>query len=172
MKKEDKEVIIDELSQTLKSYKYFYLTDTSTLNASQTSDLRRKCFEQDIKLVVVKNTLLRKAMEKTGSDLSELYPTLKGNISVMFCNTGNAPARMIKEMRKKLERPLLKAAYVQETFFIGDNQLDTLTNLKSRDELIGDIVMLLQSPVKNVLLALQSGSNTLTGVLKTLSDRK
>jgi large subunit ribosomal protein L10 len=171
MKKEDKNIVIEDISKELATYKYFYLTDTSSLNAEQTTLLRRKCFDNNIKLMVVKNTLLKKAMEKSETDYSEAYNSLHGTTAVMFCDTGNLPARIIKDLRKKLERPLLKVAYIEDTFYIGDNQLDSLTNLKSKDELVADIIALLQSPAKNVLLSLQSGSNKLTGILKTLSER-
>jgi len=171
MKREDKNTIINGLVQRLSEYKHFYLTDIGNLNAKDTSDLRRKCHEHQIKLVVVKNKLLEKAFEQAQGKYDELYPMLKEATSVMFTNTGNAPARLIKEFRKDHSKPLLKAAYVEESVYLGDEQLDTLSNLKSREELIADIVLLLQSPMRNVLGALQSSGNTITGILKTLEEK-
>lgn len=171
MKREDKAVIIDNLAARLKEASHFYLTDVSDLNAEQTSLLRRKCFEKDIELVVVKNTLLRKAMEKTGTDFSEMFGQLKGSTSIMFTEVGNVPGKLIKEFRAKGDKPILKAAYVEESFYIGDNQLDALVNIKSKNELIADIIALLQSPAKNVVSALQSGGTTIHGVLKTLGEK-
>jgi len=171
MKREDKADIINELAQKLKEATHFYLTDISTLNAEDTSNLRRKCYEKQIELVVVKNTLLRKAMEQSESDYSEMFGVLKGATSIMFTETGNVPGKLIKEFRKKSEKPIVKAAYVEETVYIGDNELDALANIKSKDELIADVISLLQSPAKNVISALQSGGQTLTGVLKTLSEK-
>jgi large subunit ribosomal protein L10 len=171
MRRDQKNAIIDSLAEKLGEYSHFYLTDTAELNAADTSALRRKCFEQDILMVVVKNTLLKRALEKSDKEFDELYDVLKGSTSIMFSNTGNIPAKLIKEFRRKHERPLLKAAYVEESFYIGDNELDALVAIKSKDELIGDLIALLQSPVKNVLSALQSGGNTIHGVLETLSER-
>lgn len=171
MKREDKAVIINELAQKLKEASHFYLTDISDLNAEASSMLRRKCFEKDIELVVVKNTLLRKAMEQTGTDYSEMFEVLKGATSVMFTDTANVPGKMIQELRKKSDKPILKAAYVEESVYIGDNQLNALANVKSKNELIGDVIGLLQAPAKNVISALQSGGSTLSGVLKTLSEK-
>jgi large subunit ribosomal protein L10 len=172
MKREDKAAIINELTQKLKDAAHFYLTDISELNADDTSNLRRKCFEKEIELVVVKNTLLKKAMEQTETDYSELFDVLKGATSVMFTETGNVPGKLIKELRKKSDRPIVKAAYVEETVYIGDDQLDALATIKSKDELIADVISLLQSPAKNVVSALQSSGQTLTGVLKTLSEKE
>ncbi|MEA4935833.1 MAG: 50S ribosomal protein L10 [Paludibacter sp.] len=173
MKKEDKSAIIRQLESTIQSYAHFYLADIAGLNAAETSDLRRTCNKQDIKLLVVKNTLLRKALENTGTDFSELYGTLKGETSLMLSNNNNAPAKLIKDFSKasKSKKPLLKAAYVEESFYIGENQLETLIAIKSKNELIGEIIGLLQSPAKNVVSALQSGGSTIHGVLKTLSER-
>jgi len=171
MKREDKAVIIDNLAERLKEASHFYLADVSDLNAEQTSLLRRKCFEKDIELVVVKNTLLRKAMEKTGTDFSEMFGQLKGSTSIMFAEIGNVPGKLIKEFRAKSDKPILKAAYVEESIYIGDNQLDTLVNIKSKNELIAEIIALLQSPAKNVVSALQSSGQNLTGILKTLSEK-
>ncbi|MBE0674117.1 MAG: 50S ribosomal protein L10 [Bacteroidales bacterium] len=171
MRREEKNDIINSLTENISQFSHFYLTDIAQLNAADTSALRRKCFEKEIKLVVVKNTLLRRALEQSGKDLAELYDVLKGSTSVMFSNSGNAPAKLIKEFRRKKDKPLLKGAYVQESVYVGDNMLDSLVSLKTRDELIGDIIMLLQSPAKNVISALQSGGNTIHGVLETLSKK-
>lgn len=175
MKKEDKTALISELQNTIGEYSHFYLTNIEGLNAEKTSALRRECFKQDIKLVMVKNTLLQKALEARGVDAS-LFEALKGNTALMLCNTGNAPARLIKEFTKKEKnkeeaRPQLKAAYVEETVYIGAQNLEFLTAIKSKNELIADIVALLQSPAKNVISALQSGGTTIHGVLKTLGER-
>ena len=171
MRQEEKNAIINSLADRLKEYSHFYLTDTAQLNAADTSALRRKCFENDIKLVVVKNTLLKRALKQTDVNFEELFPVLKGTTSVMFANTGNSPAKLIKEFRKKHDKPVLKGAYVQESIYIGDNMLETLVTLKSKNELIEDFILLLQSPAKNVVSALQSGGNKIHGVLETLSKR-
>jgi len=171
MRREEKDTIIENLSQQLTSTKHFYLADTSGLNAEETSTLRRKCFEKDIKLLVVKNTLLRKALEKLEGDFESLYDVLKESTSVMFCETSNVPAKLIKDFRKGHEKPILKAAYVEESFYIGDEQLEALSSLKSKDELIGDVLALLQSPMKSVVSALSSPGTSLAGALKTLSEK-
>ena len=172
MRKEDKKQLIDSLSQQLDENNNFYLTDVSELNALDTSNLRRLCFKYGIKMQVVKNTLLRKAMENAGKDYAELYETLKGNTSIMFAEAGNVPAKMIKEFRKKSERPLLKGAFIEEMTYLGDEQLNFLITIKSKDELIADVIALLQSPAKNVVSALQSGGGILSGILKTLSEKE
>jgi large subunit ribosomal protein L10 len=172
MRREDKNAIIESLAEKLNEYGHFYLADTAQLNAADTSELRRKCYENDIKLVVVKNTLLKRALQQTANDFEELFPVLKNSTSIMFTQSGNAPAKLIKEFRKKHDKPVLKGAYVQESIYVGDNQLDALVALKTKDELVGDIIMLLQSPVNNVISALQSGGNTIHGVLETLSKRE
>ena len=172
MKREDKDRIISNLTESINNSKHFYLTDTSELNAESTSQLRRKCFEQDIKLLVVKNTLLRKALEKCSENFEELYEVLKNSTSIMFSEKGNVPARLIKEFRKTLDRPLLKAAYVEESFYIGDDQLDALSRIKTKEEVIGDVILLLQSPAKNLLSALQSSKQKLAGIVKTLSEKE
>jgi large subunit ribosomal protein L10 len=172
MRREEKNAIIDSLAERLKEYSHFYLTDTAQLNAADTSDLRRKCFENDIKLIVVKNTLLKRALEQSGVNFEELYPVLKGTTSIMLANAGNSPAKLIKEFRKLHDKPVLKAAYVQESIYVGDNMLDTLVSMKTKQELIGDIILLLQSPAKNVVSALQSGGNKIHGVLETLSKKE
>ncbi|MDR1342670.1 MAG: 50S ribosomal protein L10 [Prevotellaceae bacterium] len=171
MKKEEKNVIIDRLAELLKGTPNFYLTDISTLNAAKTTELRRKCFERQIKLVVVKNTLLQKALEKTGFSETDIFGVLKGSTSIMFAEVGNVPARLIKEFRATGEKPVLKAAYVQESLYVSDQMLDELVNVKSREELIADVAALLQSPVKNVISALQSGKHTLAGLVETLESR-
>ena len=172
MRREEKEVIIDNLAQRLDETKHFYLTDISSLNAEQTSNLRRKCFERDISLLVVKNTLLRQAMEKSEGDFNDLYDVLKDSTSIMFCETGNIPAKLIKEFRKTMEKPLLKAAFVEESIYIGDDQLEALSNIKSKDELLGDLLMLLQSPATNLVSALASSSSKMAGALLTLSEKE
>lgn len=172
MRLEEKNIIIDNLTKKINEANHFYLADVSGLNALDTSTLRRKCFEKDINLVVVKNTLLKKALEKSNTEFDPLYDVLVGNTSIIFSETGNVPAKVIKEFRKKHKKPIIKAAFVEESFYFGDDQLESLANIKSKDELIGDIVLLLQSPLKNVMSSLQSGGNILTGVLKTLSEKK
>ena len=170
MKKEVKDTIIVELGQKLKEYPHFYLVDLTGLNAEKTSDLRRKCFKSEIKLMVVKNTLLHKAFEASDIDFSPMYESLKGNTAVMFTNTANVPAKLLKEYTKE-GIPALKAAYAEESIFVGAEKLEELAALKSKNELIADVVALLQSPAKNVISALQSGANTIHGVLKTLGER-
>ena len=171
MKREDKAKIIESLTEKLNEYSHFYLTNTQGLDAAETSDLRRACFKKEVFLVIAKNTLLRKAMEKAEQDYSEIYDLLKGNTSVMFTNIGNAPGKLMKDFRKKHKKPTLKGAYVEESVYKGEDQLETLANIKSKDELIGDIVSLLQSPAKNVISALQSGGGKIHGVLETLSNK-
>lgn len=173
MKKEDKALIIDHIAETLKSYSCFYLAETAGLDAASTSELRRACFADGIKLMVVKNTLLHKALETIDFDFSELYPSLKGSTSLLCSNTGNAPAKLLKKMQKKDQTlPRFKAAFVEETVYVGENQLETLANIKSKNELIADVIALLQSPAKNVISALQSGGNKLHGILETLSNKE
>lgn len=170
MRKEDKNTVIEQIAATTKEYSHFYLVDTTAMNAASTSALRRKCFEADIKLLVVKNTLLQKALDSLEVDYSPLYGSLKGSTTVMFCNTGNAPAKLIKSVAKD-GIPGLKAAYVEESFYVGADQLEALISIKSKNEVIADVIALLQSPAKNVISSLQSGGNTLHGVLKTLGER-
>jgi large subunit ribosomal protein L10 len=172
MRREEKDVIIEDLAQRLNETKHFYLTDTSELNAEETSNLRRKCFAKEVNLLVVKNTLLRKAMEKSEGDFNDLYDTLKDSTSIMFCETGNVPAKLIKEFRKTMEKPVLKAAFVEESIYIGDDQLEVLSNIKSKDELLGDLLMLLKSPATNLVSALASSGSQLAGALKTLSEKE
>ena len=172
MRREEKIAIIDSLAEILKEYSHFYLTDTAQLNAADTSALRRKCFENDVKLIVVKNTLLKRALEMSEGNFEELYPVLKGTTSIMLSQTGNSPAKLIKEFRKKHDKPVRKGAYVQESIYVGDNMLDALISVKTKNELIGDIILILQSPAKNVISALQSGGNKIHGVLETLSKKE
>jgi len=171
MKRSEKQEIISSLTEQINSSTHFYLTDIESLNAARTSDLRRLCDKQKVKLVVVKNTLLRIALEASEKDAKELYDVLSGNTSVMFCENANAPAKLIKDFKKKNKLPILKGAYVQESVYVGENQLDVLLTIKSKNELIGEVIGLLQSPIKNVVGALQSGGNTIHGVLKTLSEK-
>lgn len=172
MKKEVKDTIIVDLGEKLKEYPHFYLVDVTGMNAEATSSLRRKCFKQEIKMVVVKNKLLHKALEAADIDYSELYGTLKGNTAVLFTNTANVPAKLLKDKEiVKAGVPSLKAAYAEEGFYVGADKLDELASIKSKNEVIADIVALLQSPAKNVVSALQSGANTIHGVLKTLGER-
>ena len=170
MRKEDKQLVIEQIGAQLKEYAHFYLVDVTGLNAAATSDLRRKYFGAEIKMVVVKNTLLHKAFEASEIDYSPLYGTLKGSTAIFFCNTANVPAKLIKEVGKD-GIPGLKAAYAEEGFYVGAEQLDALCAIKSKNEVIAEIVGLLQSPAKNVISALQSGGQTIHGVLKTLGER-
>lgn len=172
MTKEEKNLLINDLVETLASTNVVYVADTANLNAEDTSKLRRECFKQNISLAVVKNTLLKKAMERVeGKDFSDLYPVLEGPTAILISEAGNAPAKLIKTFRAKNPKPLLKGAFVDQAVFIGDNQLDTLISLKSREELIGDIIGLLQSPAKNVISALKSSGSTIAGLVKTLEER-
>lgn len=171
MRKEDKNLNIEQIATTVKAYSHFYLVNTASLNAEKTSALRRECNKQDIKLLVVKNTLLRKALESLDTDFSPLFGSLKGSTSIMFTNVANAPAKLIKDFKKKEEVPALKAAYAEESFYVGADQLEALITIKSKNELIGEVIGLLQSPAKNVISALQSGGNTIHGLLKTLSEK-
>ena len=172
MTREEKSQVIQDLTGKLTDNPVIYLADISGLNASDTSNLRRACFKANIKLAVVKNTLLAKAMESSDKDFGELPSVLKGNTSLMMAETGNAPAKVIKAFRKgKQGKPILKGAYVEEAVYVGDDQLDNLVNIKSKEEVIGDIIGLLQSPAKNVISALQSGGGKIHGILQTLSEK-
>ncbi|MBD5200089.1 MAG: 50S ribosomal protein L10 [Bacteroides sp.] len=172
MKKEDKALIIEKIAATIKEYGCFYLAETAGLDAADTSDIRRACFNEDIKLMVVKNALLHKALENLEGDFSELYPVLKGSTSILFSNTGNAPAKLLKKVAKKdAALPRFKAAYVEETVYVGENQLETLANLKSKNELIADILALLQSPAKNLVSALTSNGAKLAGCVETIANK-
>lgn len=171
MRLEEKQAIIDSLAEKLEEYSHFYLTDTAKLNAAHTSDLRRACFEKDIKLIVVKNTLLKRALDKSEKNFEELYDVLKGSTSVMFSNTGNIPAKLLQDFRKKHDKPVLKGAFVEESVYLGDDKIDILAALKSKDELLADLIALLRSPMQNLISAMNSGSNNIHGVLEALSKR-
>ena len=171
MTKQEKIQEIEDLTTEISEVKNLYLTDIAGLDAVQTSALRRACFNANIKLSVVKNTLLAKAMDASEKDFGELQSVLKGNTSLMFSESGNSPAKLIKDFRKKSDKPLLKGAYIEESVYIGDDQIDFLESIKSKDELIGELITILQSPAKNVILALQSGGSNISGILKTLSER-
>ena len=171
MKREEKQVIIDNLTEQIKSYKHLYVSDISELDAAATQDLRRECFKAGIKLIQVKNTLLKVALDGLEANYEDLYGSLKGSSAVMLCETGNAPAKLIKEFRKSHDKPVFKAAYVEECVYVGENQLESLVNVKSKEELLGDIILLLQSPMQKLISSLESGKNTLGGVLKTREDR-
>ena len=171
MKKEEKDKIIDVLAEQLSAYKNFYITDTSNLTVETTNQLRRLCFNKGVKMKVAKNTLIKKAMEKTGVNYENLFEVLKGSSTILFAEGGSIPAKLIKEFRRKNEKPILKGAFIESSVYVGDNQLDTLSNLKTKNELIGDIITLLQSPAKNVVSALQSSGGKLAGIVKTLSER-
>lgn len=172
MTREEKTAFIEELSEKLANSNIFYLTDTSELNAEATAKLRRECFKKNIQLTVVKNKLLEKAFDKVeGRNFSELKSVLAGPTAIMYSEVGNVPAKLIEEFRKKNKKPLLKAAYVEEAIYIGDDQLKALTEIKSKEELLGELVGLLQSPAKNVISALKSGGGTIAGLVKTLSER-
>ncbi|MFO7615269.1 MAG: 50S ribosomal protein L10 [Bacteroidales bacterium] len=172
MTREEKNQMIDSLAETLKNSETVYIADISDLDSSNSTRLRSLCYKRNITLQVVKNTLLKKAMEKSEKDFTGLYGILNGPTSLMISEAGNVPAKLIKEFRKTSDRPILKGAYIQEMVFIGDEQLDLLVSLKSKNELIGDIILLLQSPVRNVISGLQSGGHKLSGILKTLSEKE
>ncbi|MAT90895.1 MAG: 50S ribosomal protein L10 [Flavobacteriaceae bacterium] len=172
MTREEKAQVIQDLTAQLDENNIVYLADISGLDAGTTTRLRRACFKAGVKLNVVKNTLLAKAMDSTEKDFGNLSEVLKGNTSLMVSETGNAPAKVIKEFRKKSDRPILKGAFIEEAIFVGDDKLDTLSEIKSKEEVIGDIIGLLQSPAKNVISALKSGGGTIAGILKTLSEKE
>ena len=171
MRKEDKQVLIDSILSELKACPNFYLTDVSDLNADKTSQLRRQCFNSGVKMIVVKNALLHKAMQQMEKDYEGLYDVLKGSTALMLCETGNAPAKLIKNFRKTNDRPILKGAYIEECCYIGDDMLDALCNVKSKNDLIADVIALLQSPMKNIISGLQSGGHKICGILETLSEK-
>jgi large subunit ribosomal protein L10 len=172
MTREEKSQVIEDLTAELASNANIYLADISGLNAGTTSDLRRAAYKANVKMAVVKNTLLAKAMEASDRDFGNLPTVLKGNTSVLYSETGNVPAKLIKTFRKKSEKPLLKGAFIEEAVYIGDNQLDMLVDIKSKEELLGEIIGLLQSPAKNVVSALKSSGGKLAGILKTLSEKE
>ena len=172
MTREEKDLQIKELTQMLADNSVLYLTDATGLNAEATTQLRRACYKNDICMRVVKNTLLRRAMDAAeGTDYSELYEVLSGQTALLVGNVGNAPAKLLKEFRKKNDMPVLKAAYVEESTYLGDDQIDALTAIKSKDELVAELIALLQSPMKNVVGALNSGGNTVSGLVKALQER-
>jgi large subunit ribosomal protein L10 len=173
MTREEKASIIDELKDKFSNSQYFYITDSSSLNVAQINNLRRVCYEKGIEVKVVKNTLARIAMEQVAEEkgFAPLYEALKGQSTVLFAESGNLPAKVIKEFRKTNKKPTLKAAYIDSDVFFGDDQIDILESLKSKEELVGDVIMLLQSPIKNVLGSLQSGGYTIAGLLKALEER-
>ena len=172
MTREEKNILIESLAEKLNAYAGFYLADISTLNAEKTAALRRKCFEKEINLVVIKNTLFIKALEKAGLSDAELTGALVGSSAVMFTNVSKSPAVLIKEFRKTSDRPILKAAYIEESVYVGDNQLEALVNIKSKNELVADVIALLQSPTKNVISALQgSAGQKIAGLVKSLEER-
>lgn len=171
MKKEEKSRVVEAIFAEVTSRPHLYITDIAGLDAADTSRLRRLCFKKNVKLIMVKNTLLRKALEKTGVDYSELFPTMKGTTAIMLSEVNNAPAQLIQEFRKSSEKPILKSAYVEESIYVGDKMLDALAHIKSKNELIGDVIGLLQSPLQGVLGALDSAPRTVAGVVKTLSER-
>jgi large subunit ribosomal protein L10 len=173
MTKEQKNEAIDELTGELASANIFYLTDTSELDAESTSKLRRTCFKNEVSLKIVKNSLLQKAMDRVeDKDFSQLYEVLAGPTAIMYSEVGNAPAKLIKDFRKKNDKPLIKAAYIEESVYIGDENLQALCDIKSKEELLGEVIGLLQSPAKNVISALQSGKHTIAGLVKTLAERE
>ncbi len=175
MRKEDKALIIEKLGQTLKEFPHFYLVDVTGMDAARTSNMRRMCFKNEVKMVVVKNTLLHKAFEASDIDYSPLYDTLKGTTAVIFTTVANAPAKMLKDINSKNPKgvtiPELKAAYAEESFYIGADQLESLVSIKSKNEIIGEIIAMLQSPVQGVVSALESGASTIHGVLETLAEK-
>jgi large subunit ribosomal protein L10 len=171
MNKEEKHDLVLALTEQMKEYGNFYITDTSNLTVAKINNIRRKCFESDITMQVAKNSLIKKAMEASTGDYSPIYDVLKGSSSILFSKSATAPAKLIKQLRKQGDKPVLKAAYIDSAIFIGDNQIDTLINLKSKEQLIGEIIGLLQSPAKNVISGLQSGGNKLAGIVKTLQER-
>ena len=173
MRKEDKNQIIGELADKFAKYNNIYITDVSSLTVEKSNNLRRLCFTKGIEMQVAKNTLIRKAMEQTSDkDFEPLYDTLKGSTALIFSEVGNLPGKVIKDFRRKSEKPIVKGAYIDSAIFIGDNQLDALANIKSKYELIGDVIGLLQSPARNVISALQSSGGKLAGIVKTLSERE
>lgn len=174
MNKAEKQNVIDSLAEKLGSSSYFYFTDASGLSVELINKLRRTCFEKDVQIQVAKNTLIKKALVIAGKDSEDLDKVLAGPTAILFTSTGNVPAKLLKEFRKKenVERPALKGAYIDSAVFMGEESLEALVTLKSKEELVGEIIGLLQSPAQNVISALQSGGGTLAGILKTLSERE
>lgn len=172
MKREDKKRVIEQLTEQVNKYKHLYVSDIEGLDAASSQSLRRACFDTNIKLIQVKNTLLKKALENAEGNYEELFPVLKGNTAIMLSDTGNAPAKLIKKFRETKDKPVFKAAFVEECAYVGESQLESLISIKSKEELIADIIAMLQSPMQNVISALQSGQNTIAGVVKTLSEKE
>lgn len=173
MRKEKKLEVVELLKDKFTNTPFFYVTDASTLSVKEVNDFRRKCFEKGIEMKVVKNTLAKIAMEglENGDKYAPLFDSLKGPTAILFTDTANAPGKILRDFRKKHDRPILKAAYIDESIYVGDEQIGTLADLKSKEDLLGDVILLLQSPIKNVIGALQSGGNTISGLLKTLEER-
>lgn len=172
MNREEKQEVVLALQEKMQEFGNFYIADTSGLSVEKVNNIRRKCFESGIEMRVAKNSLIKIAIDSLEGDASEIYPALKGQSALLFSKVGNGPAKLIKSLRKgKVEKPALKAAYIDSAIFVGDNQLDALVNLKSREELIGEIIGLLQSPAKNVISALQSSGGKIAGIVKTLQER-
>jgi len=172
MNKEEKYELVEALTEQIKEYGNFYITDTADLSVAKVNDIRRKCFDANITMKVAKNSLIKKALEAAEGDFAPMFDTLKGTSTILFSKSAKAPAQLIKELRRKGDKPVLKSAYVYSAAFVGDNQLDSLLTLKSKEELVGEIIGLLQSPAKNVLSALQSGGTTIAGLVKTLQERE
>ena len=173
MTRDEKKTAVAELKDKFSSNPFFYLTDSSSMTVAEVSDFRRKCYEQGVEMKVVKNTLAIKAIEQLDNkeEYDEVLPLLRGNTALLFTSTANAPAKILKEFRKDMDKPLLKGAFIDTDVFVGDEQISTLSAMKSKEDLIGDIIMLLQSPMKNVISSLQSGGQTLSGLLKALEQR-
>ena len=172
MNREEKQEVVLALQEKMQEYGNFYIADTSGLSVEKVNNIRRKCFESGIEMKVAKNSLIKIAIDSLEGDSSEIYPALKGQSALLFSKVGNGPAKLIKSLRKgKVEKPALKAAYIDSAIFVGDNHLDSLVSLKSREELIGEIIGLLQSPAKNVISALQSSGGKIAGIVKTLQER-
>jgi large subunit ribosomal protein L10 len=172
MNREEKHELVSALQLKMQEFGNFYVADTSSLSVEKVNNIRRKCFESGIEMQVAKNSLIKKAIEGLEGDASEIYDALKGQSALLFSTSGNAPAKLIKALRKGSDKPVLKAAYIDSTVFVGDHFLDTLISLKSKEELIGDIIGLLQSPAKNVISALKSSGNKIAGIVKTLQERE
>ncbi len=172
MIKEHKGTLINDIVSSINEYSHFYVAEAGGLNAEVSSNLRRECFKREVKMVMVKNTIFRKALEQAEGDFEDIYGTLKGTTAVLFSNTGNVPAKLIREFSKANEKPTLKGAYVEESLYVGADQLEILCNIKSKDELLGDVIGLLQSPMKNVVSALQSGGSTIHGLLQTIAEKE
>ncbi|MCX2479133.1 50S ribosomal protein L10 [Pedobacter sp. MC2016-15] len=173
MNREEKNEVVSALQEKMQEFGNFYIADTSSLSVEKVNNIRRKCFESGIEMQVAKNTLIRKAIEGLEGDNSDIFAALKGQSAILFSKTGNGPAKLIKALRKAgSDKPVLKAAFIDTAIFVGDNHLDALVSLKSREELIGDIVGLLQSPAKNVISALKSSGGKIAGIVKTLQERE